>query len=128
MIIRQLEIIKLLLNEKIEEKIDFVDILLSLTLDVIRFEIKLFNSISDETGNAISQITSFLSIEYYYHQDFIELDKELKELTYQLREYNLRLKNHELGGVVGIDNKNWIEYFSKSLLKLHTELGIGEEH
>lgn len=95
-------------------KIEGVDLLLLLLLDVITFEIRKNKSISDKTAEALIQIVSFQSTEYYYHGGFLELDSELKNLMYALYEYNEKLKEYELD-VIGVEPENWSNYFKERI-------------
>lgn len=117
MVFKIISKIRSLLNNKIDKNVDSIDILLSLTLDLIIYEIRLDNKISNSVAEAISQITSFFSIEYYYHQGFTDLDRELKELAFALKEYNESFKNHELD-VIGIKNEDWEVFFNSTIKNL----------
>ncbi|SEK30557.1 hypothetical protein SAMN04487910_0208 [Aquimarina amphilecti] len=112
MVIEKIKEIRNLLTKKMDKKTEAIDLLLSMLLDVITFEIRRDNSISDKTGEALIQIVSFQSIEYYYHGDFLELDSELKRFAYILCDYNENLKNHELD-VIGTKPENWSNYFGE---------------
>lgn len=113
-VINTIDNIRKLLNEKVNQNIEGIDLLLFLLLDVISFEIKKNNSLTDKTGEALIQITSFQSIEYYYHKGYLELDTELKKLAYLLRNYNEKLLNLELD-TIGTKPENWSNYFKERI-------------
>lgn len=106
--------IRHLLSNKMDDRVESVDLILSLLLDVIAFEIRKDNKISDKTGEALIQMTSFQSIEYYYHSGYLELDTELKKLASILSNYNERLREYKLG-VIGTKPENWGDYFKEKI-------------
>lgn len=113
-VVNTIDSIRKLLNEKVSHNIEGIDLLLFLLLDVIAFELKKSNSITDKTGGALIQITSFQSIEYYYHKGYLELDTELKKLAYLLRNYNEKLLNLEVD-LIGTKPENWCNYFKERI-------------
>ncbi|WP_299883452.1 hypothetical protein [uncultured Lacinutrix sp.] len=113
-LIKTIDYIKILLSKKMENKIEGIDLLLSLLLNVIVFETKKNGVMSNKTGEALIQITSFQSIEYYYHGGYLELDSELKKLAYILSDYNEKLRKNELD-VVGSKPENWANYFEERI-------------
>ncbi|MCD9611928.1 hypothetical protein [Tenacibaculum maritimum] len=111
---KHIEIIRLLLSKKINDKIEGIDLIVFLLLNIIEFEIRINKAISNQTAEALTQVSSFQSIEYYYHNGYLDLDKELKELAYLLGDYNSKLKNYELG-VVGTKPENWGDYLKERI-------------
>ncbi|MFI0429546.1 hypothetical protein [Mariniflexile sp. HMF6888] len=111
-IVECLNKVRNLLKDKISEKSEAIDLVVLLHLDVILFEIMKNNEISNQTAEAMTQIAAFQSIEYYYHEGYLELDKELKELGYILGDYNEKYRKHELG-VIGTKPENWGNYFKE---------------
>lgn len=89
---------------------------LILTLEVVRFEMVFTGEISDISGEAISQLFVFQTMEFYY-RDYPHIYKKCSELFNSLISYNKKLLSHELG-VVGVKDKEWIRYFKNSITNL----------
>lgn len=88
-----------------------------LTMDIVRYELLTSECLSNITSDAISQLFVFQCFEFYY-RDFPEVHKKCSELYNTLSNYNEQLKNHDLPGDIGVENKNWIEYFNRRVSNL----------
>ncbi|WP_315814185.1 hypothetical protein [Paraflavitalea speifideaquila] len=88
-----------------------------LCMDIVRFEIQTTERISDLTADAISQLFTFGAFEYYY-RDFRNIHEKCSDLFHVLSNYNEQLKNHDLPGLISIQDSNWVDFFSKSIAHL----------
>jgi hypothetical protein len=93
------------------------EFILFLSLDIVRYELKTRQKLTDLTSDAISQLFAFQCFEYYY-RDFPEIYDKCSELFYVLRNYNEKLRNYDLKGNVGIKDSNWIKFFEKQISNL----------
>jgi len=89
---------------------------LILTLEIVRFEMVFTGEISDISGEAISQLFVFQTMEFYY-RDYPYIYEKCSELFNSLISYNKKLLSHELS-VVGVKDKEWIRYFKNSITNL----------
>ena len=90
------------------------ELLYFLTMDIVRYELKTTNHLSDLTSEAISQLFTFQCFEFYY-RDYPEIYKKTSNLFSLLCEYNVKLKNNDLEGKIGVKQDDWLFYFKETL-------------
>lgn len=86
------------------------------TLNIVYYELSSENSMSDLTGEAISQLSTFQAVEYF-KTDFPDVYQKCIQLSSDLKQYNNKLQNYELG-VLGVKDANWIKYFNQATTRL----------
>jgi hypothetical protein len=90
---------------------------LILTLEIARYEMFTQKKLTDITADAISQLFAFQVHEFYYRTHPEIYDKCLSVFAV-FNNYSDKLKNHDLPGIVGVKDENWIQYFNESLTAL----------
>ncbi len=85
-----------------------------LTLELLRYELFQIGKMSDRTADAVSQLFAFRTHELYY-RDHPDLYNKCLALFNLLRDYNVKLKNHDLPGKIGIRDEEWKDFFVKSI-------------
>jgi hypothetical protein len=106
--------IKRLTLEKGYNKFEFY---LVMSLEIVRYEIFTTEQITDSTADAVSQLFAFQTHEFYYREYPIVYEK-CSKLFFALNAYNEKLRTHDLPGTVGVKDKNWQNYFEKSISNL----------
>lgn len=83
-----------------------------LCLEITRFELQTTGQMSDLTGNAMVRLIIFNAFEFYY-SDFPNVYEKTGVLFSVLRNYNVKLKNHDLKMRVEKTSDFWKRYFKK---------------
>jgi len=89
----------------------------SLCLEITRYELQINEQISDLTADAIKLLFVFGTFEYYY-RDFPSVYQKCSELFNILVLHNRKLETNDLRGDNGVQDGQWVDYFSEALAKL----------
>ena len=91
------------------------ELVLFICLDLTRYELQTNAKISDLTASILSKLFAFQCFEYYY-RDFPEIYSMTATLSFRFREYNEKLRNHDLPLNKSI-MKDWIKQLNLAMSK-----------
>jgi len=90
---------------------------LLLSLEIARYELFTFQSLTDTTADAISQWAAFHGDRLYY-SDYPDLYKKCSNFFHVLLDQHSKIKNSYLPGMFIEKDKDWMDYFDKSISHL----------